>query len=208
MILIGQYDSSFVRRVAIALTLYDIGFEHRPWSIFGDIDKIRPYNPLHRVPTLILDNGDVLVETHLIIDHLDGLVGPDRRMYPQTEPDRHRAQQVSALAGGFADKAVSLFYERALHKDVSQAWVDRCLSQMLATLEALDADRAARNSRYWFGNDIGHADIAVAASLRHASEAHPDVIDLNIYPALKAHAGHCEELPAFQRISQPFVAPA
>src|SRR4029079_12876218 len=52
MILIGQYDSPFVRRVAIALTLYDLPFEHRPWSVFGDADKVRTYNPLVRVPIL------------------------------------------------------------------------------------------------------------------------------------------------------------
>ena len=60
MILIGQYDSPFVRRVGIALTLYGMPFEHRPWSTFGEADKIRPYNPLTRVPTLVLDNGEVL----------------------------------------------------------------------------------------------------------------------------------------------------
>ena len=52
MILIGQYDSPFVRRVAIALRLYGIAFEHRPWSTFGDAEKIAPYNPLRRVPMM------------------------------------------------------------------------------------------------------------------------------------------------------------
>ena len=61
MILIGQYDSPFVRRVGIALTLYGMAFEHRPWSVFGDTEKIRPYNPLVRVPTLVLDDGEVLI---------------------------------------------------------------------------------------------------------------------------------------------------
>ena len=57
MILIGQYDSPFVRRTAIAMRLYGLGYEHRPWSTFGDAEKIRPYNPLLRVPTLVLDDG-------------------------------------------------------------------------------------------------------------------------------------------------------
>ena len=63
MFLIGQYDSPFVRRVAIALRLYDLPFEHRPWSTFGDADKIAPYNPLRRVPTLVLDSGEALIES-------------------------------------------------------------------------------------------------------------------------------------------------
>src|SRR5688500_9135952 len=91
MILIGQYGSSFVRRVGIALTLYGLPFEHRPWSVFGDVEKIRPYNPLVRVPVMVLDGGDVLIESHIIIDHLDSLVPPKRALYPRTEPARHKA---------------------------------------------------------------------------------------------------------------------
>src|SRR5690348_13397940 len=98
MILIGQYDSPFVRRVGIALSLYGLSFEHRPWSVFGDTEKIRPYNPLTRVPTLVLDDGEVLIESHSILDYLDSLVPPERAMFPRTEPDRHRALKIAALA--------------------------------------------------------------------------------------------------------------
>ena len=45
MILIGQYDSPFVRRVGIALRLYGLAFQHRPWSAFGNADLIAPFNP-------------------------------------------------------------------------------------------------------------------------------------------------------------------
>ncbi len=68
MILIGQYDSPFVRRVGIALHLYGMTFEHRPWSTFGDGDKIALFNPLRRVPTLVLDDGEVLIESGAILD--------------------------------------------------------------------------------------------------------------------------------------------
>lgn len=82
MFLIGQYDSPFVRRVAIAMRLYGIPFEHRPWSTFGDADKIAPYNPLRRVPTLVLDSGEALIESTAILDYLDETVGPDKAMLP------------------------------------------------------------------------------------------------------------------------------
>src|SRR5262245_32327939 len=119
MILIGQFDSPFVRRVGIALTLYGLPFEHRPWSTFSDADKIRPYNPLMRVPTLVLDNGDVLVESHLMLDYLDSMMSAERRMFPTHEPARRQALQIAGLATGLADKAVSLFYEKRLHERVS-----------------------------------------------------------------------------------------
>jgi glutathione S-transferase len=208
MILIGQYDSPFVRRVGIALTLYEIPFEHRPWSTFGDADKIRPYNPLTRVPTLVLDGGEVLIESHIMLDYIDSLVSPDRRMFPVAEPARHRALKIAALATGVADKAVSLFYEGRLHKEVSDTWVKRCRLQIGTTLAALEAARAKSQSDYWFGERIGHADIVVAAALRFIAEAHGRVIALADYPALTAHAAKLEALAVFQKISQPFIAPA
>jgi glutathione S-transferase len=208
MILIGQYDSPFVRRVGIALALYDLPFEHWPWSTFGDADRIRPYNPLVRVPTLILDDGSVLIESHLILDYLDGLVPAGRALFPKTEPERRTAMKVAALATGLGDKAVSLFYEKRLHEQASDVWTDRCRRQISAVLSVLESDRAQRSSEYWFGGRIGHADIAVAVVLRFLSEVHPDLVRLSGYPALEAHAGRLEALPAFKMIVQPFIPPA
>ena len=208
MILIGQYDSPFVRRVGIALTLYGLPFEHRPWSAFGDADKIRPYNPLTRVPTLVLDDGEVLTESHLMLDYLDSLVAADRRMFPTGEPARHQALRIAALATGLGDKSVSLFYEKRLHEKASDLWVGRCRTQIESVLAALEADRAARPGAYWFGDRIGHADVAVAAVLRFLGEAHPGLVPLAGFPALEAHAARLEALPVFQAIFQPFIPPA
>jgi glutathione S-transferase len=207
MILIGQYDSPFVRRVGIALTLYDLPFTNRPWSTFGDAEKIRPYNPLMRVPTLVLDNGEVLIESHIILDYLDSLVPAQRAMFPAREPERHRALKIAALATGLADKAVSLFYERRLHKEVSDIWVDRCRSQISTVLAVLEADRGERPATYWFGDRMSHADIAVAVVLRFLADAHPGLVSMAQFPALSAHAARLEALPVFQAISQPFIAP-
>src|ERR1041384_1261002 len=100
MFLIGQYDSPFVRRVAIAMRLYGVPFEHRPWSTFGDADEIAPYNPLRRVPTLVLDNGEALIESFAILDHLDELVGEAKAMIPSHGPERRRQLRLCALATG------------------------------------------------------------------------------------------------------------
>ncbi len=207
MILIGQYDSPFVRRVGIALTLYGLAFEQRPWSSFGDADRIRAYNPLTRVPTLVLDDGDVLVESHAMLDHLDSLVPAERRMFPAAEPARRRALAVAGLATGLGDKAVSLFYEKLLHDQASDLWLARCRAQIGGTLAALEADRAARPSPWWFGAEIGHADVAVACVLRFLTEAHAGAITLDDYPALAAHAARAEALPVFQAVQQRFIPP-
>ena len=78
MLLIGMFDSPFVRPVAVSLKLLDIPFEHANWSVGKDYERIREFNPLVRVPTLVLDDGTALVECAAILDHLDETVGPAR----------------------------------------------------------------------------------------------------------------------------------
>jgi glutathione S-transferase len=209
MILIGQYDSPFVRRTAIAMRLYGIAFEHRPWSTFGDAEKIRPYNPLLRVPTLVLDGGDVLIESLAILDYLDGQMPAAERMFPQEEPARQRALKLASLAAGISDKAVALYYEQNLHGEgaISALWVERCRSQVKGALAALEKERAAAGGDYLFGGRIGHADVTIACMLRHLREAHPEFTPLKGLPALKDHASRMEALPVFQEIQQPFIPP-
>ena len=207
MILIGQYDSPFVRRVGIALTLYGVTFEQWPWSSFFDADKIRAYNPLTRVPTLLLDDGTVLTESHIILDYLDGLMPESARLFPVAQPARHQALQIAALATGIGDKAVSLFYERFLHAETSALWVERCMRQIVTTLGVLETERAGRGTPYWFGDRIGHADIATGAVLRFLDEAHPGIVRLTDYPSLAAFSARLEALPVFRTISQKFIPP-
>lgn len=208
MFLIGQYDSPFVRRAAIALRLYGIAFEHRPWSSFGDAEKIRPYNPLTRVPTLVLDDGETIIDSHAIIDFADEFVPAGKRMFPASGEERRRAMRVASIATGMGDKLVSLFYEQRLHDQASDVWVARCRQQIGAALDVLEADRSSRPGTWWFGEEIGHADIAVACVLRFAREVHSGIIDFSRYPALLAHCERAEALPVFVEISQPFIPPA
>ncbi len=208
MILIGQYDSPFVRRVAVALVLYGFPYEHRPWSTFGDAARIAPFNPLRRVPVLVADDGEPLIESAAILDYLDELAGPQRALITREGPARRQALKVCALATGLADKAVILVYERVLHEQSSPGWVERCYVQIQAVLEALEADRRLRPDAYWSGERIGHADIAVACALRFLREAHPESFDAARLPQLARHCAQCEALDAFQSVTQPFLPPA
>lgn len=208
MILVGQFDSPFTRRVGITLTLYGITFEHRPWSVMGDAERLAEVNPLIRVPTLILDNGDVLIETANIIDYVDSLVPAAKRLLPQTNPARYSMLKTVSLASGISDMAVRLFYEQRLHDAPSPSYMARLTRQAEGALRALDKERAASGSKYWFDERLSQADIAVTAMWRHLSEAHPTIAVAENYPALSAHAARMEALPVFQKISQAFIAPA
>jgi glutathione S-transferase len=203
MILIGQFDSPFVRRVAISMRLMDVPFEHYPWSVFGDAEKIARYNPLMRVPTLVLDGGEALLESAAILDALEDF--SDTPMMPLDAGDRRKALRVCALATGIADKAVSLTYESIIHNRATPAWVERCLSQIAGALGQLELSRTAHPTEWWFGETIGFADVTVACVLRFLGDAHPGMFDLaEGWPLLAAHAARCEALPVFQEIQQPF----
>ena len=205
MILIGQFDSPFVRRVGIALEIYGIAYEHKPWSTFGDADKIAAYNPLLRVPTLVLDGGEALVETLAILDTLDEMAGPERMLIPASGPARRKILQVAARAGGVSDKAVSLYYSMNFHERAAPDYLARVRSQISATFDWLDRDRAAPAREWWVDGRMTHADIAVAATLRHFRDAMGEGWDFSRWPALQEHSAQCEALPVFQKISQPFV---
>lgn len=208
MILIGQYDSPFVRRVAIAMTLYGMAYEHRTWSVFGDAERLGEINPLRRVPTLVCDDGVALLESHLILDYLDELAGPDRALIAASGLARRDALRICALACGIADKAVSLFYEMKLHDVASDIWTERCRLQIGGALTVLESEREVQTTPYWSGSTLGHADIATACVLRFVSEAHPGVIDRATIPALTDLADRCEAMEDFQTICQPFNPPA
>jgi len=207
MFLIGQYDSPFVRRVAIAMRLYGLKFDHKPWSTFGDAEKIAPYNPLRRVPTLVLDDNEALIDSTAIIDYLDELAGSDKAMIAAKGIERRRHLRTIALATGLGDKSVSLVYESALRKERLELWVDRCEAQIKGALDALEKERTAAKTPYLFGERIGHSDIAVACVLRFTNEAHSHLFMAEAYPALAAHSAMCEALPAFKEIVQPLAPP-
>jgi len=207
MILIGQYDSPFVRRVAIALHHYGLAFEHRPWSVWGDAAKIAQHNPLRRVPTLLLDDGSALVETFVILDCVDELASSvgTKALVPRSGTARRDVLRVAALAGGVADKAVTLLYSALDLMKPSATWTERCRAQILESLALLEQERERRQSSYWFGETLSHADIALACSYRFTREAHPGLFAPERFPSLLAAAERCEALPEFKATYLPIT---
>ena len=127
MLLIGMFDSPFVRRVAVTLKLLEIPFEHGNWSVGKDFERIREFNPLGRVPTLVLPNGEKLFESAAILDYLDEFVGAERALLPARGPDRRTALNLMAMATGAAEKGVMQVYEGVFRPESKrhQPWLDR-----------------------------------------------------------------------------------
>ncbi len=207
MQLIGQYDSPFVRRVAVALHEYGLPYDHLPWSVWAEEAQLAKLSPLRRVPVLVLDDGDTLIESSAILDALDELVPVDRSLLPRSGPDRRSALQVCAFATGVADKAVSLLYEHVLRvpEQRNERWANRCVAQISDTLDLLEHNRRGRSGQWWLGECLSHADIAVGCALRFTREAHPQRSSWSAWPTLAAHAAACEARPTFQCVVQPLT---
>jgi glutathione S-transferase len=209
MILIGMFDSPFVRRVAVSLNVLGIAFEHRDWSVGKDFDRIREFNPLGRVPTLVSDTGEPLIESAAILDFLDDTAGPARALLPASGEPRRDALRLMAMATGAAEKGVAQIYESVFRPPEKRhwPWVERCRSQTIAALEQLEARAAARQGGWLVGERMTQADITVTCVLTFLSDALAVTRNPADYPALSAAAARCEALPAFQAARAAFEAP-
>ena len=199
--LIGMFDSPFVRRVAVSLQLLGLPFEHANWSVGRDFDRIRRYNPLGRVPTLVCDDGESLLESGAILDYLDQIVGPERALLALAGRERRTALRLMALASGAADKTVAQVYERAFRPEDKrhEPWLERCRTQVDGTLAELDRWCARAEASPWLlGARLSQADVTVACAFTFISDALALTMPSAAYPALSAAAASCEAMPEFQ----------
>jgi glutathione S-transferase len=210
VLLIGMFDSPFVRRVAISMQLLDVGYEHADWSVGRDFDRIRKHNPLGRVPTLVLDDGEVLSESAAILDYLDDRVGPKRALLPAAGHARREALRQMAMAMGAAEKGREQVYERAFRPpDMHyEPWLERCRTQMHGGLGELERYCVSRGAQQWLiGGALGQADITVSCAFTFLREALRPIDVVSRYPRLSALVDRCEALPEFQSTHVAFFTP-
>jgi glutathione S-transferase len=209
MILIGMFDSPFVRRVAVSMNLLQVPFEHRNWSVGKDFELIRQFNPLGRVPALVQTDGDTLIESAAILDFLDENAPTDRALLPRSGEARREALRIMAIAVGGAEKAVAQLYETAFRPPEKRyrPWVERCHTQMHAALAELDRLCQVRGGEWLIGNRITQADVTATCVYTFLSEALDINRDAVMYPALSAVAARCEALPEFRSVKADWFAP-
>ena len=198
MRLIGMLDSPYVRRTAVALRLLGIPFEHDPLSVFSTFEQFSRINPVVKAPTLVCDDGTVLMDSALIIDYLETLAGRD--LYPAGLADRTRALRVTGLAMAACEKIVQIVYERQLRPAEKQhaPWLDRVHKQMLAALAALDAE-IERHPLAADEASLTQAGLSAAIVWRFMQIKLETPIADAACPALAAHAARCDALPAFAK---------
>ena len=196
MILIGRYVSPFVRRVAVTLKTLGIAYEHRPLSTIDNRAEVQAVNPLGRVPALILDDGEVLVDSNPILDYLDELVGPERALVPASGPERRRVLQLVAFGLGAADKALACFIERKLRPvdKQHQLLLERFAEQALAGLHHLEG---LCTDQWLAGPRLTQADITAVAAVDFIAATWPEMLPADGFPRLRDLCRRANALPAF-----------
>ena len=140
MKLIGMLDSPYVRRVAICLQLMGVRFEHQSLSVFRTFDQFRQLNPVVKAPTLLADDGTVLMDSTLILQYAEALAAPSRRMTP-AEPEKLLSSlRVLSLALAACEKSVQIVYEHNLRpaEKLHEPWLERVRLQLLSALDGLE----------------------------------------------------------------------
>jgi len=197
MQLIGMLDSPYVRRVAISLQLLALPFEHRSLSVFRTFDQFRAINPVVKAPTLVCDDGTVLMDSTLILDYAEALAAP-RSLMPSGLAQRQAALRTIGLALAACEKSVQLVYERNLRPPEKQhePWAARVLGQMHAALGELEAE-LARRSQSDAAPSIGAAEVTTAVAWHFIERMLPGTVKDAAYPRLRALSAWAEQLPPF-----------
>jgi len=205
--LIGNYLSPYVRRVAVSLNALELPYELQALFVFKEPDKVRAHNPVVRIPTLLLDDGDVLVESYAILDELDQMVGPARALTPPSGKQRRHVMKVTAVALASVEKAQWAFYEGRVRppEKVHEEWIAHNERQVLGGLRFLDELASRLPDDGWIagGERLSQADITTVVAYTFANAVRPQLNLAQEVPALAKFAARCEDMPIFTRAPLP-----
>jgi len=200
MQLIGMLDSPYVRRVAISLQLLGVPFDHRPLSVFRTYDQMRAINPVVKVPTLVCDDGSVLMDSTLILDYAATLVPGARALVPAALPQRLHTLRLIGLALAACEKSVALVYECHLRPAERQhpPWIGRLTEQLQGAYRELEQEIAAQPLAC-SPDSIGQDGICAAVAWQFTQQLLPGVVPAAEHGALSAFSAQAETLPQFRR---------
>ena len=198
MILIGRYLSPFVRRVGATLHHFGMEFEHRPIRAGGaDQDEIRKSNPTGRVPVLILDDGEILADSAVIVDYLDYLAGPERALMPQSGWERYRMLSLLSISTAAAEKVVAAYMERSRpEENQHEPSIENAVRQAKDGFEYLNA---AVVGPWMIGDKLTQLDISTVAYVEFVNHSVPEIKEAMHCPKLNAVIERALELPAYQK---------
>lgn len=196
--LIGMLDSPYVRRVAVSLQLLGLRFEHQSLSVFRAFDEFSRINPVVKAPTLVCDDGGVLMDSTLILEYAEALARP-RTLMPRGMKQLQHDLRLIGLALAATDKCVQIVYEHGQRppEKVHTPWLTRVTGQALAAYGELERELAARPLPLG-SSDVSQAGVTVAVAWHFTQQMIPGEVPAEQFPRLAAYSLAAESLPAFR----------
>lgn len=199
MRLIGMLDSPYVRRVAISLDLLGVPFTHEAVSVFSTFGKFQAINPVVKAPTLVCDDGEVLMDSSLILQFAEATAARGRSLWPAAPDALQHEFRAVGLALAACEKSVQLLYERNLRPKEAQhePWVARVTGQVLAAYAGLEQEVQRRPAA--FAGAPGHAAVTAAVAWQFTQSVVAAIVPAARHPGLVALSARLEQTGPFRR---------
>ena len=175
MKLLGSLTSPYVRKVRVVLAEKKLDYRFQAENVWSEKSQINDANPLGKVPCLVLEGGEAVFDSRVIVDHLDTL-SPVGRLIPPSGRERAEVKTWEALADGVLDAAILARLEatwagRQAHER-SQAWMERQMGKVDAGLAAME--RGLADKPFCYGKQLSLADIAAGCAFGWLAFRFPD----------------------------------
>jgi glutathione S-transferase len=196
--LIGAVASPYVRKVRVVLMEKKLDHQFVPEDVWSATTRITEANPLGKVPCLVLEGGEAVFDSRVIVEYLDTL-SPVGKLIPTTGRERAAVKTWEALADGLLDASILARLERHWpHRQAherSQAWVDRQMGKVQDSLRAMS--RGLGDQAWCSGKQLSLSDIAVGSALGYLDFRFPEVDWRTPYPNLHRLHDRLMQRPSF-----------
>lgn len=191
-------DSPYVRRVAVSLQYLGLRFQHEPFSVFNDTLGFKLLNPVLKAPTLICEDGTVLMDSTLILQYAEFVAPPSRSLVPRCEARLRAHLRLIGLALAGCEKSVQIVYERNLRppQKIHEPWIERVTSQLLAAYREISFLLAAGELN--LDEPMSQASITLAVACNFSFNMLPDIINEADFEALWLFSQQAEMLQNFK----------
>ena len=202
MKLIYSPTSPYVRKVRIVFLEKKVDIDLENNSVWAADTNIATYNPLGKVPCLVLDDGEAIQDSRVIAEYADAL-SPVSKLIPADHRERATVKTWEALADGLVDASILARLEKTWRpaNEQSQAWVDRQIGKVHAALRQM-SEQLGENA-WCFGNQITLADIAVGCALGYLAFRFPEIQWQRQYPNLDRLYQKLLQRPSFKETEPP-----
>lgn len=199
MRLIGMLDSPYVRRVAISLEVLGVPFEHEAVSVFATFERFRRINPVVKAPSLVCDDGEVLMDSSLILQFVEAVKSGGASLWSRDPGELQHEMRATGLALAACEKSVQMTYERNLRPASAQhePWLERIRGQLLAAYAGLEEQVQKRQSM--FADPRRQAGITAAVAWQFTQSMFAAIVPAGDHPGLAALSSRMESTPAFRK---------